>query len=567
MEQITVPNEISFINDKLDRIHKEIVDDSHAILIEEIIGGNDNGKEEFSSPLVEILFYLFHQKFHKVNEASLRSKLSQVHIKKLIEITAILSLKLSLYDKFYSLIKYYSLESVFLERIVIKVIEVKVKEKKFEEVKTLLGELKKFVDDSSLKRTGLILFQEIFTEKEGANKDYSAALKIRNLFNLEDIPISGIITREYNDLFTNKRFLTAAKIAKDFELNDVLIRKAGFNAFQVKLIDFREQIFTGKYKSAVQNTSTKDPYQTALKIVGEYKLLNNIDEEADFYRQQVVVELKEFLKKFVYNEYLLNSNFNIITVFLRKIVADYDLLKTTGIYFGKELDDMINYLVNRLDTMICTHETAVDHYEAVVNIKEIYGVFSDKIKNIAKRMLMFFIDKDMFPDARKCLTDFHFNSIEFIDELEEKSLDLLAQGKINNFAFLVEEFQIPKAFENDKDFIQAIYQEYKRFVSSNSLDNAEAIIKYFIFPRGMVLEPLKKLIIKYLEEKNYDKVQEIKFKFSIHLNEIREIMRNAYKKVCKSEQNGKEFRMKFNLSITYIGFFNWLFGEVISLSV
>jgi len=557
--------EVSYINEKINKTYNDVCTRLDARIIDEIVDGHREN-EEFTSEITQMLFYLFHEKMNKANELSIKHKLSPSQIKKLVEIVCFLSLKLSMFEKFNTLIKYYNLENIIIERVILKILEVRVKEKNFKEVDVLLKEFKLYVDEKSIKSLGMRLFQEIFLEKDNKNKDYSAALKIRGYFSLIDIPVFGIITREYNQLFSSSRFLTAARIARDFELNEVLVRKAGFNAFQTKLERFKENLLTGRYKGSEIGSKKDDPYFMALKIVIDYKLLNNVNGTEDYYKLQVVDKLKELLKNIAYNEFLLNRDITIVTMSLSKIVTDYNLMKLSGIYFKKELDDIVLYLVNRLDTIINNLETAVDYYDALINLKELYGVYSNKIKNIGKRIVKYFIEKDMFSDASRGIRDFNFDSVEFIDELEEKTLSLLKEGRIQIFGYLAEELGIAEEFANDSDFFRAVYAEFKRYVSSNEILNAEIIIKHFNFQREIVLEPLKKLLKKFLDERDYNLVKMIRFKFSIQLSEITELMRNAYKEVCTSEGKGKDFRMEFNLSIPYVGIINWIFGELLNFT-
>jgi hypothetical protein len=80
------------------------------------------------------------------------------------------------------------------------------------------------------------------------------------------------------------------------------------------------------------------------------------------------------------------------------------------------------------------------------------------------------------------------------------------------------------------------------------------------------IQPVKSLIDEHLKNQNIKEIHKLIHKYNIRKSDIKDSAKLVYLDSLKTDRNyAVQLRSNFELSVFDVGFFNWLFYEVIRL--
>ena len=170
---------------------------------------------------------------------------------------------------------------------------------------------------------------------------------------------------------------------------------------------------------------------------------------------------------------------------------------------------------------------------------------------------------------RETLDTFYLPLDAIFLPIKKKTLEILEKQDYDTFEKFLNIFtghDILGRLRNDQDFLSKIYFSYQNAVYSGDFEFALKLCDVFKFSGQRRIEPVRSRINELLNTSKDQEASRLMKLFKVKARHIGNLMLDQYiKRTETSVSDASDFRQKFGIGISDIGFMRWFFTEVLPI--
>ncbi len=514
----------------------------------------------------EIVYHLCNRDTEKAKEIAKANSVSHRDFIGVVEITFDFVSWKNIPEAAFSLIDNFSLDEKKTTYGVLLYVRHLIGAENYKKSSEILRKYRGNIIPEQITQWGVRVFEQAMTfDPSEKKRDYTKAFKIREMFTLDTGVTSSLALEQYDYNMVRENFLTAARIAKVFDLDKTRMKRAAAKAFDVEFGKFKEKSEKGGYSNDI-TLSFDDPYLRSVDIVNEFSILEE-RRSGDAFSQVYYKEVSDaaffFLKKLLSIPASDTINFFTQSFLSANIISDFYLNDVINIDRASASDQIIGEIVRNLDNTVFDLEQAELFYKPILKLYTTYSSHKYTLARIAYRLFEIFVKNDKIDLAYKSYVDFKYEKKEVIGTLMNRCLLYLQVNRIEEFESAINMFSIGDELGKNQEFMERIYSYFERSMRAKSYEIAQRLSSMFSIPQKRINSAAVELCRELLVREEDDEIIKIMYKFELTYKHLKKIFNEIYSiRVSSSWQKGNEFRKKFGITIIDIGFLRWFFSEV-----
>jgi hypothetical protein len=425
---------------------------------------------------------------------------------------------------------------------------------------------------ANIKKIGLIFFQKSMTfDKDTKQRNYDIPAKVAEIFNLESAVTTQAATAQFDYNFNHKKFILASEIARQFELPEGKIRKAGVEAFKVKFRKFISRLQEGDYRGKFKLTPD-DPYNTSLAVIEKYNLLagDTKDKEALHFTREIKQFASNLLRRLGHPAEFPDVQMYARVTFVSLIIDDYDLTNSDNQPLRLECLNISRNLLTDIAQNITSLSDALQYHDSLAKLYEANEGLRAEIRRLASKMFDIYCENNRWNGMKDTAETFELADNQAYVALKKKCLDLLEEKDEKTFGKILEwfeKFRLLERFRQDDDFLHKIYFVYQSAIYSNDVDFAARLSDTFKFSRQRRLEPIRARLNEMLNTNRDDEALKVMDLFHVKPSQFMDLFITQYvRRTADNTAEGAIFRNQFGVAVGDVGIWRWFFTEIVPLS-
>ena len=573
-------------NSILAELKKELIGDSPDNELIKLITSSPDVRKELLSEASKVkgdtkghLRYIYlavinsvlHLKRREIEDIRKIYRLGSDEILELVEVTFILCGNIKKYDIMIFIADNYTIEDRTLVKSLIEMIKALIRNQEYEKAAAEWNKYRQFiVNDRAIYDTLKEEFVKRMTFKSNQKiRDYSIPYKINKLFGLpKDITFQKTMA-EYNYNYDERRYYTAASIAKYLRLGDAIMKKAANEGFRLELWKFKKNLQKGIYKNW-KKINSNDAFYTMKKVLIEFNLFNlsikKSDPEYPDVRNIVDRIYDIFIELVEGNAFEQNGTITrtyIAIILIKEYGLNNDLLFP---HIVKEVVGHTETLVRNIEKEIVNLKNSREYYDMLQSLRRLNLLDLERTDRIGQKIFMFALEEKEITFAIKVFKDFSFRFEAVAPETLNTIYDWAKNNDFDTIFTVMESFPIKPFLIKNNEFMDKIHDYYKKNMTDNKLLKCLSIAETFEFDRDKYMSSVNDLFETHLKSKDIPEAKKLLKKYKVKRSVVVNNVKKNYYEVMKTDKRyAGKMRTEFDLSVFDVGIFKWLLYEVVGL--
>lgn len=517
--------------------------------------------------LFQIIHYIYHQNIAISNKLCEHFNLTGVEKGLLAEIAFDIARWKNNIEVQYFLASNFLLdEERITDGILVYIISI-VDSEDYNKASELMQRFRNRINRTKMNEWTLQQFTSAMTFKtEEKTRDYTKAYKILEIYRLDHTSTYSIALGQYEYNMNHKQYLTAAELGKKFQLGEGKTLLAAYQAFEEKIQFFRKKLTSGGYPERF-HLQENDPFSQTIWVAKNYNLIRDPSSTAAItnpYVQKAHDIAYYFIKQLIRDNGWRNVSLFVRYLFTINLITEFYFYKTTKIEEAEEIQRIIVKILSGLDGIIKEPKDAEQYIHILLKIFQTFRQHKSTVQQFALRLFTLTLKDNKIEIAYKIFHDFQLQLGTVMELLENRCLILLEQNKSQLFLKIIDEFDLVSSLKNNRNFIEQLYEMYKKAISRMAFETANIIQSRFPFSRRNQIDPVRSHVRSLLLRNKDKEVLEVLRRTSIRIREIRSVLLEMYKyRTTQDCEEGPIFRRIYGLTPMDIGIITWFFSEIL----
>jgi len=546
---------------------KNVLSEKESQTLSVIYDGGKLNYDQMRVGLEEVIRLIYENSFKKVKNLARLLNLRKPEILDLARIAFDIASTHNQYENMYEIMIHYHLDPKRFALGSAHYIKMLVEKGLIDQAYNFKKEYLRNADSDTFVSLGENIFKESMSfSSEEEQRDYSKAIELKKLFNLNDKTTQQFALSQYEYNINHGNYIEAATLGKMFHLPPGKIHSAAFQIFQQEFNKFEAELESGDYSRRTKS-SEDDHYTIAVKVLKDFGVLDKEkgkDKESENCRREIRNKGIAVAKNLVFFYKYGDINNKTATLLGCKIIADFRLFEEENETRRTEYMAIAKQAVGFLKDSIRSMQDAHEYYDVVALIYKQAPTLQGQLREVGEIIFDMALDYSLVKLLQKTVEDFELNIKDRFPSLKKKCLDLLENKNWDDFKTLTDSFHLVEKLNTDEDFLSKLYTVYQELISSQNYDDAIKITRVFRFSLQKRMAPIRIILHSLLIKENDEEAIKILKTFNIRVPEFKKVFIDAYiRRVTKNSHFGSIFRKKFGLSIGQIGLGTWFFSEVL----
>ena len=187
---------------------------------------------------------------------------------------------------------------------------------------------------------------------------------------------------------------------------------------------------------------------------------------------------------------------------------------------------------------------------------------------MGKKLFFLALDEKDIQYARKVFDTYYIDISTIAPQLVKYAKEWAGQNLFDLLFEFLSIFDIKKILKQNDKFMESVNNYYNKNMKSKKYLKCLFTAEQFDMEHQNRIQPLKLLIDEHLKKQDLNEISNMMKKYKVRRKDIIGSVKLMYLDSLKSDKDyAKRLRKFFSLSIFDVGFFNWLFYEVLGFSI